>query len=525
MSLTESKGAVVGIDLGTTYSSIAWVNLSGNIEVIPNSDGYASTPSVVYISGDTVLVGREAVRVAVLEPDNTAECFKRYMGRSAYPTKVDEQEMRPEVLSAFVLKKLKQDAENKIGPISGAVVTVPAFFDETRRKATQDACKIAGLNVLAIINEPSAAALGYGYGKKDKEAGKSSTFLVYDLGGGTFDVTLMKVIGTHEFETIGTEGDVECGGRDWNERLFQYVADEFKNETGVDFREDIVSSQELALRVEDCKRTLSKIPSVKIPVSHQGHHVKIPITREKFRDLTLDLLTHTKTTMEILLDEKNITWNDIDEILLVGGSTHMLVIREMLEKISGKQILSKVDADLAVVQGAALYAASLHVKDNPSLKLFDDEVSEKLTNLSHSNVNSHSLGIEIEEEKSGKMKTHIIIPKNTPIPCKASAQFGISTSVSEDVCTIRIKVLEGESLNPKACINIGMCTIDGLPSGLPEGSPVEVTFSYSADGRIQVSAIATEVNSRAETRIESRNGLSSENIDTHSRKLLKLKIV
>ena len=524
MSDSTNKGTVVGIDLGTTYSAIAWVNPSGNVEVIPNSDGYSTTPSVVYMSEDTVLVGREAVRVAALEPYNTAECFKRDMGKPSYRHTIDGQEMRPEVLSAFVLKKLKQDAESKIGNISSAVVTVPAFFDETRRKATQDACKIAGLNVLAIINEPSAAALGYGYGEHGEKENKS-TFLVYDLGGGTFDVTIMKVISNNEFETIGTDGDVECGGKDWNDRLFNYAADEFQKETGSDLRGDIVASQELLLRVEDCKRTLSKIPSVSIPVSYNGQYVKIKITRDKFRDLTLDLLTHTRTTTELLLEELNLTWNDIDEIVLVGGSTHMLIIREMLEKLSGKTIPSKLDADLAVVRGAAIFAASLQLQTTPSLKLFDDDVSEKLTQLSHSNVNSHSLGIEIDDTNNGKMKNHIIIPKNTPIPCKATAQFGISTSVSEDYCRIKIKVLEGEALNPQACINIGMSIIEGLPPGLPEGSPVDVTFSYSADGRIHVAAIATEGNCSAETHIESRNGLSMENVDTHSKKLLKLKIV
>jgi len=524
MSEIENKGVVAGIDLGTTYSAIAWVNSSGNVEVIPNSDGYATTPSVVFMDGDTILVGREAARVALLEPLKTAECFKRDMGKALYHRDVDEREIRPEVLSAFVLKKLKQDAEKQIGEISGVVVTVPAFFDETRRKATQDACKIAGLNVLAIINEPSAAALGYGYGKHEKEEDES-TFLVYDLGGGTFDVTLMRVSGDNDFETIGTDGDVECGGKDWNDRLIKYVAEEFKKETGVDIEDDPVSFQELALRAEDCKRTLSKISSVKMPVSHAGKHIKIPVTREKFREITVDLLTHTRTTIEILMDEKDLTWKDVDEVLLVGGSTHMLVIREMLEKITGKQISSKLDADLAVVKGAAIYAASLQIRKNPSLEMFDKEVTEKLSSMSHTNVNSHSLGLEIEEQETDRMMNHIIIPKNTPIPCKATSQFGIATTVSEAVCTIKINVLEGEAKNPEACINVGMCTIEGLPAGLPEGSPVDVTFSYSAEGRIHVAAVATEVNCKAETHIESRNGLSQESVDTHAKKLLKLEIV
>ncbi|MBN1864441.1 MAG: Hsp70 family protein [Victivallales bacterium] len=524
MASDNESGAVVGIDLGTTYSSIAMTDPSGKVEVIPNSEGYTSTPSVVYMSGDTVLVGREAARIAVLEPENVAQCFKRDMGRPAYCRKVDGKDVRPEMLSALVLKKLAEDAKNTIGKIQGAVVTVPAFFDETRRKATSDACKIAGINLLGILNEPSAAALGYGYGIHGYDNTKT-TFLVYDLGGGTFDVTLMRITGEHQFETIGTDGDVECGGEDWNKRLFDFTADEFQRETGMDLREDTNSAQELRSKVEECKRSLSKLPSVTIPVSYQGKIAKVPVSQNKFAEITVDLLTHTRTTTEILLDEKKVSWEDIDEILLVGGSTHMPQVRAMLEKISGKKIPAKVDADLAVVRGAAIYAASLHVKTKPSVKLFDDNTAGRLAKLSHTNVNAHSLGIEVEDVNTGKLKNHIIIPKNTPIPCKATETFGIASSVSEDVCTIKVMVLEGEASNPKACINIGICTIDKLPSGLPEGSPVDVTFSYSQDGRIVVSAIATEPNIKAETHIESKNGLSQDLVDTHSMNLLKLKIV
>ena len=517
-----NNGNVVGIDLGTTYSAIARVKPSGDIEVIPNSDGQLTTPSVVYMDGDNILVGEDAVKVALLEPTLTAECFKRDMGRAAYSKLVDGKEMRPEVLSAFVLKKLKQDAEQKVGSITEAVVTVPAFFDETRRKATQDACKIAGIPVSAIINEPSAAALWYGYGESVKKS-DSSVFMVYDLGGGTFDVTLMRIVGNNDFETIATGGASECGGKDWNDCLINYLVNEFDKSKGVNIRDDAVSLQNVALSVENCKRTLSKLPTVNVPVSCGGAHARIPVSKELFEELTLENLTHTQIGTELLLQEAGLSWGKVNDIILVGGSTHLPMVKNMLERISGKTVKRKLDVEVAVVQGAAVYAASLKVSRNPSLEYFDESVTKKLSDLKHTNVNAHSLGIESENPDTGRPENQIIIPKNTPIPCKKMSKYETSAASINSGAKIQVTILEGEASNPEACIVVGNCFIN-VPAGLPANSPVDVTFAYTRDGRIHVTAVATAVNKKAEAHIDPHDGLSPEQIKKYAEEIESLKI-
>jgi molecular chaperone DnaK len=294
-------GAIVGIDLGTTMSSIACAKPDGHIEVVPNSDGQIKTPSVVFFDGDTVLVGQEAARAALLEPEKAASCFKRDMGRPKFGSKVCGEWMRPEVLSALVLKKLLGDAEQRVGPITEAVVTVPAYFDDTRRKATQDAGEIAGLETTHILNEPTAAALWYGFSEQQAGANKDSTVLIYDLGGGTFDATLMEIRSDGQLLTLGTEGDVMLGGKDWDARLLDYVSSEFMRAEGSDPREDDISYQELVVRVEEGKHTLSKRSTVIIPVTHGGRRARITISREQFKALTGDLLARTQNTLEILM--------------------------------------------------------------------------------------------------------------------------------------------------------------------------------------------------------------------------------
>ncbi len=510
-SLPASKksGQVVGIDLGTTFSAVAWMNENGNVEVVPNSDGHTTTPSVVFLDNEVVLVGREAARATLLEPEKGAECFKRDIGQALFGKKVAGKQLRPENLSAYVLKKLKQDAEEKIGKITDAVITVPAYFDDSRRQATIDAGKIAGLNVLEIINEPSAAALWYAY--RNQEVAKDEIFLIYDLGGGTFDATLMRCKDLNSFETVATDGDVMLGGKDWDKRLIDHIAGEFMKKAGADPREDDTAYLELAQRVEEAKRALSKRTSVAVPVTYAGKQLRIQIDRDVFRDLTSDLLGRTQTTVELLIDEAGLQWNNINRIITVGGASRMVMVREMLESVSGKSFDMVLDPDLAVVQGAAVYAAALTTQANPENNSYHPEARNKLLNLKHRNVNSHSLGVEVENEKNGEPENFIIISKNTPIPCEKSTVFGLSSPSSDSSSAIKISILEGESLNPEACVQIGNCVISDLPPGLPAGSPVEISFSYTQDGRIHVKAVATEVNREASTFISRKNGLNQEN--------------
>lgn len=515
-------GATVGMDLGTTYSAIAWVDATGHVEVISNASGEPLTPSVVYFdSEDTALVGREAAGAALVEPERAAACFKRDMGAARYPHRVCGRVYRPEVLSAIVLKKLKNDAERKIGPIRDTVITVPAYFDDNRRMATQNAGRIAGLKVVDIINEPTAAALCYAYHAGDVSAG--TVFLVCDLGGGTFDATLMRTHGPLEFETIATDGDVSLGGKDWDERLLSYVAGEFMRQMGADPREDAVSYQDLVLRVEQAKRALSRRGSVAIQVTHAGHRLPVHITREKFESLTMDLLQRVCTTMELLLDEGDIAWSDLDRVLLVGGATRMPMIQEMVRRITGGEPQTGVERDLAIAQGAALHGASLRVKRSPGQDVFTNEaLNRTLTMLTHRNVNSHSLGVAARNPRTGQMRNVTIIPRNTPIPCQRSKTFGKGSAGSTSV---RVRVLEGEAPDPEACALIGECSIHDLPSGLPKGSPIDVRFAYSENGRIHISAVARAANATASISIARATGVTQRVVDEQTRTLSDLKVL
>ena len=515
MASFRGGGAVVGIDLGTTYSVLAWADAAGHVDAIPNREGFATTPSVVFFEGSNIVVGREAARAALIEPEKAAEGFKRDMGQPYHSKRVCGQQMRPEVLSAYVLKKVKEDAERRLGPVSDAVITVPAYFDDVRRKATQDAGKMAGLGVVAVVNEPCAAALWYGY-SQGENVQRGMVSLVYDLGGGTFDATLMRALGPNEFQTLATDGDVMLGGRDWDQRLLNHVATEFLRTAGADPREDDSAYQELALHVEEAKRALSARNAVSIPVSHAGQRLRVPVDRAKFHELTADLLARTQSTIELLLAEAGVSWSQIDRILVAGGASRMPMVTDMLARLSGRKPDSTLDPDLAVAKGAAVYAASLRARSGGGPAPYSPAAAQRLARLEHRNVNSHSLGVEVENDETGRRENFAVIARNSPIPCRKSAVFGLSAPSSEAVNRLRVTVLEGDARDPEACTRIGTCVIEDLPPGLPEGSPVEVNFAYSADGRIEVDAVATDVGRRATVRIDRPGGLTTQDVLRHA---------
>ena len=515
MASFRGNGAVVGIDLGTTYSVLAWVDAAGHVDAIPNGEGFATTPSVVFFEGSNIVVGREAVRAALIEPEKAAEGVKRDMGQPHYGKRVCGRQMRPEVLSAYILKKVREDAERRLGPISDAVITVPAYFDDARRKATQDAGKMAGLNVVGVINEPCAAALWYGY-SQGAQVKKGAVFLVYDLGGGTFDATLMRALGPHDFQTIATDGDVMLGGRDWDQRLLDHVATEFMRTAGADPREDDGAYQELSLRVEEAKRALSARNAVSIPISHAGQRLRITVDRAKFEEITADLLARTQSSVELLLAEARMSWDQVDLTLVTGGASRMPTVMDMLSRLTGRQPNATLDPDLAVAKGAAVYAAALRAQHTGGPMPYHQAASQRLGQLRHRSVNSHSLGVEVENDETGRRENFAIIPRNSAIPCRKSETFGLSAPSSEAINGLRIDILEGDAKDPEACVRIGTCIIDDLPPGLPEGSPVEVTFAYSADGRIEVDAVATGIGRRANVRIDRPGGLTSQDVARHT---------
>ena len=361
----------VGIDLGTTFSSIAYLDAHGKPVTVPNAQGELTTPSVVLFdkSGE-VIVGREARRVALSEPARVAEDVKRYIGDSFYPKLIDGKKLTPPSISALILKKLKQDAETRIGPVDGAVITVPAYFDDGRRQATARAGELAGLKVLDIINEPTAAALAYAYGlfivsdSERKPVAPSNEappkiVAVYDLGGGTFDVTVLRIKGK-DLTVLATAGDVRLGGRDWDERLFSHIADQFLHEYGQDPRDDPQSYQALMLEAEETKKVLSQRQQTRFIVNHAGKSFTGEITREQFAEMTDDLLYRSESRLTRVIEQAGLDWAKVDQVLAVGGSTRMPQVLEMLKRVTGKDANCSLSPDEAICQGAAIYAA-MHV--------------------------------------------------------------------------------------------------------------------------------------------------------------------
>jgi molecular chaperone DnaK len=477
----QAASFAVGIDLGTTFSVIAHLDDHGRPCSIPNTTGDILTPSVVLFDDAGTIVGKEAVLASALELEKVAVCVKRDMGLPAYRMKINGESLPPEVISSFILQSLKGDAERKLGPFRKAVITVPAYFDETRRRATMDAGRMAGLDVLDIINEPTAAAIAYGYqlGFLDP-SGKAAAhrpirILVYDLGGGTFDVTILQIHGT-SFKALATDGDVNLGGRDWDEKLLDIAAQRFIQQYGEDPRDNPVSLQELWLAAEAAKKTLSERARATVFVNHRGKRFKVEITRQEFEDATAALLGRTRTTSEIVVRQAGITWSAIDKVLLVGGSTRMPMVVHMLQDLAGQMPERSISPDEAVAHGAALYA---------DLILHERGVLKGPPPFSVTNINSHSLGIVGLEPTSGRRCNHILIPKNTPLPHSVTRVFQTHKPNQRSVA---IKVVEGESKRPEVCTPVGTFSIRDLPPHLPQGWPVQVSYSYEPNGRLMVAA-------------------------------------
>jgi len=496
MSFDASPASVahqppVGIDLGTTYSVVAYLDHTGRPITVPNSWGDLLTASAVLCEKEEIIVGKEAVRSSVLTPDLYAECFKREMGGLSHRRKVRNIEIPPEVLSAFVLERVKKDSEERLGAIRQVVITVPAFFDETRRKATQDAGRLAGLDVLDIINEPTAAALAYGYHRRSDDPAPAGAagqrVLVYDLGGGTFDVTILEIAG-NTFHALASDGDVRLGGKDFDERLVNCIADRFLAAHGVDPRSDPQDAAQLWLSVQDAKHALSERAKATVVCFHAGIRMRLEATRTEFEDMTRDLLGRTETTTSLVVSQAGLEWSEIDRILLVGGSTRMPMVRQMLRRLSGKEPDHSQSPDEAVAHGAALYAGMLMEQSSASGKPAYELV----------NVSSHTLGVVGLNQQTRERVVAGLIPKNTSLPCRAVKLF---RTAKADQRAIRVPVVEGESERPEECISLGECLVRGLPPGLPQGTMIEVEYSYAANCRLSVSARIPSIRHSAQVEI------------------------
>lgn len=486
----------IGIDLGTTYSVLATLDVHGLPRTVLNAEGQTLTPSVVLLDGEMAVVGQEALKALATDADLVAVEPKREMGARAYHQPIQGVAWPPEVLQAFVLRKLALDAGRQLGPIDRAVITVPAYFDEVRRKATQDAGYMAGLEVLDIINEPTAAAIAFGHAHQQSGAADMSEprrILVYDLGGGTFDVTVME-LKPGEYTALATDGDVHLGGHDWDQRLVDFAAQHFTQQFDLDPREDENAHARLVRECEALKRTLTARTKATLAFDWRSHALRMEITREQWEQMARDLVDRTRFTVRQTLREAGLEWVDIDRVLLVGGSTRMPMVREMLRSLSGKEPDGSVAADEAVAHGAALHAAALLAKSAGQLPAFQVR-----------NVSSHSLGVAAADPATGRPRSAVIIPRNTPLPVAARRVFHTQR---DDQQSILLQILEGEGAAPDACIPLARCVVRDLPRELPARSPVDVRFQYQADGRLQVWVLAHPEKPPFEVELDRPNSLN-----------------
>jgi len=516
---------IVGIDLGTTFCAVAHLDDRGRPVTIPNREGEVLTPSAVYLTGTgEAVVGQPALDVALEQPDKVATLVKRQMGRADYGRLVTGRSFRPETLSAVILRKLVQDAEQHLGKITQAVITVPAYFDDSRRKATIDAGRIAGLEILDIIDEPSAAALAYTFQQSaaanlapgDLPPDAAKTILVYDLGGGTFDVTLVK-LGKKRFQTLGIEGDVRLGGKDWDDRLVNFVAEQFRQAHGSDPRTDEQSMAMLDSSAERAKRTLSKVDSATITCTHDGKKMTVPITRADFENLTRDLLLRTRLTSQQVINQAGMKWDQVEKVLMVGGSTHMPATGRMLRELTGKEPDRSLAVSEVVARGAAVHAGIVAARRAKDANIVHSAVFDDIVEIS---VNAHSLGVEVRQADQ-RLNNRLVV-KNTQLPAAVSRVY---FTAQENQTKVRVRVLQGEAQQAEACMPVGECWIDGLPANLPKGSPVQVRCALAANGLIEVMALDMTSGRMAKAELKRTGGLSDEEIAKEAEWVAGLRVI
>ncbi len=480
----------IGIDLGTTNSVVA-VMEGGKPTVIANAEGSRTTPSIVGFSktGER-LVGQLAKRQAILNPDKTVISIKREMGND-YKVNIDGKNYSPQEISAMILRKLADDASSYLGEkVTSAVITVPAYFNDAQRQATKDAGKIAGLDVLRIVNEPTAAALAYGL-----EKDKPEKVLVFDLGGGTFDVSVLE-IGDGVHEVLSTSGDTRLGGDDFDEKIINYLADEFKKQEGIDLRNDKQAMQRLKEAAEKAKCELSSVveTTVNLPFitadANGPKHLDVTLTRAKFEELSHDLLERCKKPVEQALKDAGLSKGDIDEVVLVGGSTRIPAVQALVKEYTGKDPNQSVNPDEVVAVGAAIQAGVLagEVKD---IVLLD--------------VTPLTLGIET---LGGVMTS--LVPRNTTIPVSKSQVF---STADNNQTAVDIHVLQGERPMAKDNKSLGMFRLDGIPPAMRGVPQIEVTFDIDANGIVNVSAKDKATNKEQKITITNSSNLSEADID------------
>ncbi len=505
-------GKIIGIDLGTTNSAVAYM-LGGKSQIIVNAEGQRTTPSIVYIKGDELLVGDLAKRKAVLEPKNVVYEVKRFVWRKFSEVKeeiktvpyevkegsdggclivIDGKEYKPEQISAFILQKLKQDAEKALGePVTQAVITVPAYFNDSQRNATKVAGEIAGLKVERIINEPTAAALNYGEGKN-----KDEKICVFDLWGGTFDVTIMEIGAEGTYQVLSTSGDTHLGGADWDKRIIDYVIEEFNKKEGIDLKGNAMAMQRIKDEAENAKKQLSQTERVDITIpfittSSDGtpKNLDVALTKAKLEELTKDLFARTKQPVLDALKDSKLGKSEVNDVILVGGSTRMPQVKKIVQDIFGKEPKATVNPDEAVAAGAAIQGGIIQ-GDVTDILLMD--------------VTPLSLAVEVEGGLA-----HVMIERNTTIPAKKSNTY---TTATDNQNAVTVHVVQGERQFAKDNKSLGMFNLEGIPN-MRRGEPkIEVTFDIDANGILHVSAKEQSTGKEQKVTIQGATGLSDDEI-------------
>lgn len=541
--MSEQVKRIFGIDLGTTNSSIAYVDEFGKAVVLPNNENQRVTPSVVFFDGESIVVGDIAKESAKLYPNEVVSCVKRSLGEPDFLFQYGSDTYRAEEISSFILRKIAQDAEQKVGgKISEVVITCPAYFGINEREATRKAGEIAGLNVRQIINEPTAAAIAYGSAALTEKR----VVLVYDLGGGTFDVTMIN-IQPESIEVICTGGDHNLGGKDWDDRIVGYLVQEFQNqmETDEDILEDPDTWQDLQIAAEKAKKVLTQRGKTPISITHGGERVKVELKREKFEEITRDLIERTVLlSHEMLKEAKKKGYQSFDEIILVGGSTRMpQVARRIQQEFS---VDPKIyDPDEVVAKGAAIYGWKLSVNDelirriaqktNQSVDQIGDDIdlySEKVEAVAQEmaddtgytlpavqgslvkikDVSSKSFGVVVNNPEHEELVFNVLL-RNTPVPADIKKRF--YTAV-KDQKTVLIRIMESETSEEKIpvenAVQIGTAILS-LPPDLPADTPVLITFSLNREGRLVINAVESVESRKADVVIDTRAVIQGEALD------------
>ncbi|MEZ6128373.1 MAG: Hsp70 family protein [Planctomycetaceae bacterium] len=503
------KTQAVGIDLGTTYSCIAWLNEHGHPVTIPNQEGELSTPSVVFFDQGEAIVGTEALRNAIARPQQVVQNAKRHMGNPEKFWTINGARYSPGDVSGLILRKLISAAQEQIGEITEAVITVPAQFSDAQRHATIKAGHSAGLEKVEIINEPVAAALCHVLGSEGlafTELAIDQQLLVYDLGGGTLDLAVVSYA-SNEVRVVASDGDLELGGLDWTQVLVDVAAERFIEDFQEDPRSDPGSHQFLALEAEQAKRSLSVRPRAAITVQHAGNRRTYQIEQAEFVALSRRLLRRSDAITRRLLADNGFGWAHIDVVLTTGGSSRMPMVRDSLKKLSGRTLNSSLSPDQSIAHGAAYYAGMLLSNQQYTRTVFSSQASSRLASVKQQSVNARALGILIRDTTTGKRVPHYLIPPNTALPASKTHVFG---TVVDRQTKVHVRIVESGAGPGKPHTILGDCLITDLPPDLPQDSEVEVTISYDHQARVHVSAREPKSGRRADAEILRQENLSAQ---------------